>query len=142
MSFLTKEVEKVYSFSTISDDRFASHQVVINGRQYYKLGQEQAVTLVGVLYNIFDPSVKQYKKVLHVGVAKQHPSDIEVNKELAYEVAHERALMDPQVTMEVGANWRKYNFTQFARNYVDAMKLQLVRTPEEIANLNLTKISA
>ena len=34
--------------------------------------------------------------------------------------------------MEVGDNWRKKNFTEFARNYVGAMDLQFVKTAQEL----------
>ena len=55
-----------------------------------------------------------------------------VSKDIAYEVAHENALINPQCVMEVGDNWRKFHFTEFARNYVSAMDLQFVKTAQEI----------
>lgn len=133
VDYLSKEVEKVYSFSTIAEDRYGVKEVKVNGRDYAKYGTYQAVTLVGILYNVFDPSVKRVKKILHVGVAKQNPRDLVISKEIAYEVAHENALMNPQCVMEVGDNWRKCNFTDFARNYVAAMNLQFIKTAQEIA---------
>ena len=139
VDYLSKEVEKVYSFSTISEDRFGAKLVKVNGRDYTKYGTYQAVTLVGILYNVFDPSVSHYKKMLHVGVAKQNPRDLVVSKNIAYEVAHENALINPQCVMGVGDNWRKQNFTEFARNYVSAMDLQFVKTAQELA---LEKVEA
>ncbi len=137
VDYLSKEVEKVYSFSTISDDRMGVKLVKVNGRDYAKYGTYQAVTLVGILYNVFDPSVKRYKKILHVGIAKQNPRDLVVSKDIAYEVAHEHALMNPQCVMEVGNDWRKRNFTEFARNYVSAMNLQFVKTAQELTLENI-----
>ena len=132
VDYLSKEVEKVYSFSTISEDRFGAKLVKVNGRDYTKYGTYQAVTLVGILYNVYDPSVKRFKKMLHVGVAKQNTRDLVVSKDIAYEVAHENALINPHCVMEVGDNWRKKNFTEFARNYVNAMELQFVKTAQEL----------
>ena len=133
VDYLSKEVEKVYSFSTIAEERYGAKLVKVNGRDYTKYGTYQAVTLVGILYNVYDPSVSRNKKMLHVGVAKQNPRDLVVSKDIAYEVAHERALMEPQCVMEVGDNWRKCHFTEFARNYVNSMELQFVKTAQELA---------
>ena len=133
VDYLSKEVEKVYSFSTIADERYGAKMVKVNGRDYTKYGTYQAVTLVGILYNVYDPSVSRNKKILHVGVAKQNPRDLVVSKDIAYEVAHEKALMEPQCVMEVGDNWRKCHFTEFARNYVNSMELQFVKTAQELA---------
>lgn len=133
VDYLTKKIEKVYSFSTITDShRYGAKTIKVNGRDYSKYGTYQAVTLVGILYNVFDPSIKRYKKILHVGVAKQNPRDLVISKEIAYEVAHNYALIEPQCVMEVGDNWRKVNFTDFARNYISAMDLEFVKTAKEL----------
>ena len=129
-----KNVEKVYSFSTIAEDRFGKKFVKINGRDYVKLGQYQAVTLVGVLFKVDSPSNEPNKYVLQVGLAKQHPSDIVIDKALAYEHAHENALMDPVCVMEVGPDWTQWNFTTFARSYVNSLRLNFVKTAQELKN--------
>jgi hypothetical protein len=133
IDYSTKVVEKVYSFSNMSDGSREDYQnQLINGRHYVKFGIKQAVTLVGVLYKVYDPSVKLYKHVLHVGVAKQHPSDIVVSKQLGMETAHENALISPACVMEVGSKWHRRHFIQFAKTYIDGLNLQFVKTAEEL----------
>lgn len=132
MNILTKEILKTYSYTTSNGNRESSALVRINGRDYIKFGTLQAVTLVGDLCEVYDADVKRNKTVLFVGVARQHPRDIKIDKELAYETAHLNALFNPQMIIEVGENFTQYNFREFAKNYVDTLKLQFVKTVQEI----------
>ena len=135
IDYSTKTIEKVYSYSNVNDEtRRGSQLQLINGRRYLKFGLYQTVTLVGVLYKVYDPSVKLFKHVLHVGVSKQHPSDIVVSKQLGMEIAHENALINPVCIMEVGSNWHRYHFVEFAKLYIDGLDLQFVKTSEELNN--------
>lgn len=132
MKILTKEILKSFSYTTATGNREGTAIVRINGRNYVKMGTLQAVTLVGDLCEVYDADVKLKKKVLFVGVARQHPCDRKIDKELAYEVAHLNALMNPQMIIEVGSEFTKYNFKVFAENYIDTLKLEFIKTTEEI----------
>lgn len=132
MNILTKETLKTYSYTTANGNREGSMIVRINGRDYVKFGTFQAVTLVGDLCEVYDADVKRLKTVLFVGVSRQHPRDIKIDKELAYETAHLNALFNPQMVIEVGECFTQYNFREFAKNYVDTLKLQFVKTTQEI----------
>lgn len=131
MNILTKEILKTYSYTTSNGNRESSALVRINGRDYIKFGTLQAVTLVGDLCEVYDADVKRNKTVLFVGVARQHPRDIKIDKELAYETAHLNALLNPQMIIEVGECFTQYNFREFAKNYVDTLKLEFVKTQAE-----------
>ncbi|MBQ3416059.1 MAG: hypothetical protein IJH39_12155 [Clostridia bacterium] len=131
MNILTKEILKTFSYTTANGNREGSILVKMNGRDYIKFGTFQAVTLVGDLCEVYDADVKRLKTVLFVGVSKQHPRDIKIDKELAYEVAHLNALFNPQMIIEVGEYFTQYNFREFAKNYVDTLKLQFVKTVQE-----------
>jgi len=131
MNILTKEILKTYSYTTANGNREGSMPVKMNGRDYVKFGTFQAVTLVGDLCEVYDADVKRLKMVLFVGVSRQHPRDIKIDKELAYEVAHLNALFNPQMIIEVGEYFTQYNFREFAKNYVDTLKLQFVKTVQE-----------
>lgn len=131
MNILTKEILKTFSYTTANGNREGSMLVKINGRDYVKFGTFQAVTLVGDLCEVYDADVKRLKTVLFVGVSRQHPRDIKIEKELAYEVAHLNALFNPQMVIEVGECFTQYNFREFAKNYVDTLKLQFVKTVQE-----------
>ena len=132
MNILTKETIKTYSYTTANGNREGSMLVRINGRDYVKFGTFQAVTLVGNLCEVYDADVKRLKTVLFVGVSRQHPRDIKIDKELAYETAHLNALFNPQMVIEVGECFTQYNFREFAKNYIDTLKLQFVKTTQEI----------
>ena len=132
MNILTKETVKTYSYTTANGNREGSMLVKMNGRDYIKFGTFQAVTLVGNLCEVYDADVKRLKTVLFVGVSRQHPRDIKIDKELAYETAHLNALFNPQMVIEVGECFTQYNFREFAKNYIDTLKLQFVKTTQEI----------
>ena len=132
MNILTKEILKTFSYTTANGNREGSMLVRINGRDYVKFGTFQAVTLVGDLCEVYDADVKRLKTMLFVGVSRQHPRDIKIDKELAYETAHLNALLDPQMIIEVGEAFTQYNFREFAKNYIDTLKLQFVKTAQEI----------
>lgn len=131
MNILTKETLKTYSYTTSNGNREGSKLVRILGRDYVKFGTFQAVTLVGNLCEVYDADVKRLKTVLFVGVAKQHPSDIKIDKELAYETANINAMFDPAMIIEVGSEFTQYNFREFAKNYVDTLGLAFVKTAAE-----------
>lgn len=140
MDFLTKDLVKSFSFSTANNWGTYEKRMVVNGRTYYKMGQYQAVTMVGNLYKCFDPNVESFKYMLMVGVAKQHPRDLKITKQEGLEVANEKAYACPSIVMEVSSDFTKEQFQMFAECYIDfAMRkhLEFVKTPKEIANENL-----
>lgn len=139
MRILTKNLLETFSYSTINQDRSGEMIVKINGRDYIKLGTYQAVTLVGNLYEIYDADVKSYKTVLFVGATKQHPRDIMVNKELAYEEANLKSLLNPTIIMEVGPNFCQHDFRRIASTYVDTLNLKFVKTRQEIDEIEFEK---
>lgn len=132
MKILTKEFVNNFSYTTINTDRSGVKDVRIDGRQYCKFGIYQAVTLVGDLWDIYDGDVKRNRRMLFVGVAKQHPRDLGVDKELSYEVAHLNSLENPVIVMEVGPNFCGHDFRHLASLYVDTLDLQFVKTRKEI----------
>jgi hypothetical protein len=107
-------------------------QVVVNGRTYVKLGQSQAVTMVGNLYKCWDPIVKSYKYVLMVGVAKQHPRDLKITKQEGYSIANEKAYASPSIVMEVTKDFGKEQFKYLAMCYGEILPLEMVKTSKEI----------
>lgn len=126
--FLTKELVDSFSYTTITKDREAYSDVVIDGRSYTKWGTLQAVTIVGNLYEDF-----RGNRILMCGVAKQHPCDTKVNKQIAYEAAQAHAMFNPDIVINnVPEYINKFNFGKMMEWYVDAMKLEFVKTNKEI----------
>lgn len=132
MDFLTKDLVRTFSYTNINDFRSMEKQVVVNGRTYIKLGQAQAVTMVGNLYRCYDPIVKSNKYVLMVGVAKQHPRDLKITKREGYAIANENAYASPSIVMEVDHEFNKEKFKYFSMLYIETMHLSMVKTKKEI----------
>ena len=124
--FLFKELVNTFSYTTATQNRDVYTDVSINGRRYTKYGTLQAVTFVGNLYNVGD------KQVLVIGMAKQHPYDTKVNKNMGYEIAHENMLNDPCIMIEVNGKFSKYRFKNIVENYLSTIKLHFIKTRGEI----------
>ena len=96
----TKELIKTYTYDDIHADRRDERVKVVKGRTVIELGTKAATSFVGNLYRVYDYSVKSYKQLLLVGVAKQ-PLDNGNGEfeETIYEEAMENAWVDPMVTI-------------------------------------------
>ena len=94
----TKELIKTYTYDDIHTDRRGERVKVVKGRTVIELGTKAATSFVGNLYRVYDYSVKSYKQLLLVGVAKQ-PLDNGNGEfeETIYEEAMENAWVDPMV---------------------------------------------
>ena len=94
----TKELIKTYTYDDIYADRRDERVKVVKGRTVIELGTRAATSFVGNLYCVYDYSVKSYKQLLLVGVAKQ-PLDNGNGEfeETIYEEAMENAWVDPMV---------------------------------------------
>lgn len=131
--FETKELVKTFGYTTITQDREAYSEVMIDGRKYTKWGTLQAITIVGNLYEDMNGN-----KILMCGVAKQHPCDSRVDKQIAYETAMEKAMMNPDIIINtVPEHLTKYNFNRMMEWYIDGLELQFVKTRQEIENAGL-----
>ena len=130
--FLNKELVKTLSYTTASQNREAYSNEVINGRNYIKTGTLQAVTVVCNIYKIYNSESNMTEYWAHMGLSKQHPTDIMVNKELGYEVANNNALNNPFCIIQVNTSFCEHTFRDMIRPYIDDMDLEYVKTAEEI----------
>lgn len=124
--FLFKELVNTFSYTTATQNREAYTDVSINGRHYIKCGTLQAVTFVGNLYNVDN------KKVLIIGMSKQHPYDTKVIKDQGYEAAHNAMLNDPCMIIEVQGKFNKRRFVNIVEQYINSIKLEFIKTRSEI----------
>lgn len=138
--YLTKEEVKTLLFSTISEHRLGVKHECINGRWYDKYGTYQAITFVGKIFKVKNLETNMSEYVLHIGMSKQHPSDVHVNKKLAIEVAVENALIDPFAVINLeNPNMDNFMFKNLVSVYYGTMDVKFVRTREEIEKLNIEK---
>ena len=138
--FLRKELVRTFSYSTINEDRFGYINYEENGRKYTKYGTWQAVTYIGLLYKVFDKKSKVYKYIYHVGMTKQHPCDIQVDKQLAYETAYTNALMEPNITITWDQKPSTVECMNIIRYHMCNLRLRFVKTKAEITKNKLCQI--
>ena len=69
LDFLRKDLIETFYYTNMFEDRSTESKEVVNGREIMIKGQACATTLIGLLYHVYDPSVKSYKYILHIGVA-------------------------------------------------------------------------
>lgn len=133
MDFLGKNLLDTFYYTDMFMNREGVKEMKVNGRTYARLGTYQAVTMVGNLYEYYDPIVEHHKKMVMVGIAKQHPCDLSITKEEGFEAANERAFVDPCLVMEVDDCFGKEQFMMMCEAYSQfAIRRAFVYTPAEI----------
>ena len=140
----TKELIKTYTYDDIHTDRRGERVKVVKGRTVIELGTKAATSFVGNLYRVYDYSVKSYKQLLLVGVAKQ-PLDNGNGEfeETIYEEAMENAWVDPMVKIvlddiedsRVPINEDYFNDLCIVLS--EMMKVKLLLTDEEMGLNNM-----
>ena len=140
----TKELIKTYAYDDIHADRRDERVKVVKGRTVIELGTRAATSFVGNLYRVYDYSVKSYKQLLLVGVAKQ-PLDSGNGEfeETIYEEAMENAWVDPMVKIvldDIEDSRVPINEDYFIDLCIvlsEMMKVRLLMTDEEMGLTNI-----
>lgn len=131
----TKELVRTYSFNNICSNRTSQKESVIKGRTVIELGTKTATSFVGNLYRVFDRSVKSFKYLLLVGVAKQNPDmfnqDYVITEEDAEEVAALNAILNPVLSYVIDEPFKDDYFIDLCIVMDEMMPLTFVMTPEE-----------
>lgn len=133
--FLRKDLVRTFTYSTITQNRESSIDYIENGRRYTKYGTLQALTYVGLLYKVYDTKAKLYKYIMHIGISKQHPCDLKINKDMAYEEAYLCALLEPVVTYTFDQKPTSYDCMDVIYLYNSTVKVRLVKTKQEIKQM-------
>lgn len=140
----TKELIKTYTYDDIHADRRDERVKVVKGRTVIELGTRAATSFVGNLYRVYDYSVKSYKQLLLVGVAKQ-PLDNGNGEfeDTIYEEAMENAWVDPMVKIvldDIEDSRVPINEDYFIDLCIvlsEMMKARLLMTDEEMGLTNI-----
>ena len=140
----TKELIKTYTYDDIHTDRRGERVKVVKGRTLIELGTKAATSFVGNLYRVYDYSVKSYKQLLLVGVAKQ-PLDNGNGEfeETIYEEAMENAWVDPMIKIvldDIEDSRVPINEDYFIDLCIvlsEMMKVRLLMTDEEMGLTNI-----
>ena len=135
----TKELIKTYTYDDIHTDRRSERTNVVKGRTVVELGTRAATSFVGNLYRVYDYSVKSYKQLLLVGVAKQPLDGGGIDfEESMYEEAAENAWINPMVKIvldDVEDSTVPINEDYFMDLCIvlsEMMKVELLLTDEEM----------
>ena len=143
--FLNKNLVRTFNWDDLCQNRSISEEVFINGREYLKTGVATATTIVGNLYLVYDQSVKHNKYVLLVGIARQHPDDLQVKRSEGIEIANIKSLDTPVMQIEFDHEVTWDEFKELAEWYVAYQQPRFIQTSEEIDqrrknnNLNYSK---
>lgn len=143
--FLNKNLVRTFNWDDLCQNRSISEEVFINGRKYLKTGVTTATTIVGNLYLVYDQSVKHNKYVLLVGIARQHPDDLQVKRSEGIEIANLKSLDTPVMQIEFDHEVTWDEFKELAEWYVVYQQPRFIQTSEEIDqrsknnNLNYSK---
>ena len=140
----TKELIKTYTYDDIHADRRDERVKVVKGRTVIELGTRAATSFVGNLYRVYDYSVKSYKQLLLVGVAKQPLDNGNAEfEETIYEEAMENAWVDPMVKIvldDIEDSRVPINEDYFIDLCIvlsEMMKVRLLMTDEEMGLTNI-----
>ena len=135
----TKELIKTYTYDDIHTDRRDERTNVVKGRTVIELGTRAATSFVGNLYRVYDYSVKSYKQLLLVGVAKQPLDGGGIDfEDSMYEEAMENAWINPMVKIvldDVEDSTVPINEDYFMDLCIvlsEMMKVELLLTDEEM----------
>lgn len=135
----TKELIKTYTYDDIHTDRRDERVNVVKGRTLIELGTRAATSFVGNLYRVYDYSVKSYKQLLLVGVAKQPLDGGGIDfEDSMYEEAMENAWINPMVKIvldDVEDSTVPINEDYFMDLCIvlsEMMKVELLLTDEEM----------
>lgn len=135
----TKELIKTYTYDDIHTDRKGERVNVVKGRTVIELGTKAATSFVGNLYRVYDYSVKSYKQLLLVGVAKQPLDGGGIDfEDSMYEEAAENAWINPMVKIvldDVEDSTVPINEDYFMDLCIvlsEMMKVELLLTDEEM----------
>ena len=143
--FLTKNLVRTFDWNDLGQNRSISEELCINGRKYLKTGVTTSTTVVGNLYLVYDQSVKHNKYVLLVGIARQHPDDLQVKRSEGIEIANLKSLDTPVMQIEFDHEVTWDEFKELAEWYVAYQQPRFIQTSEEIDqrrknnNLNYSK---
>lgn len=132
MDFVQKELVGIYYYTNVDEDRDGVKSVSINGREYLKFGTVVATTAVSLQYKVFNPSVKHSEYITLIGVARQNPGDITLNKELGYEMAMENALINPVMTAKYTRKNDEKAINNLMKAYVAGLSESFIKTRQEI----------
>ena len=130
--FLTKTLVRSFDWNDMKEDRSMYEQVCINGRDYIKMGVATSTTVVGNLYLVEDQSVKQNKYVLLVGIARQHPCELNAKRSEGVEIANLKALNSPVMQIEFDHEVTWDEFKELADWYVAWQTPKMLKTNEEL----------
>lgn len=132
LDWSNKFLVRKYHYSNLNDDRRCTKSVNINGRLYDKHGVDCATTAVALEYKVYDPSVKQFKVAILVGIARQNPGDSVVSLESGIEVATENAMINPVMKFEYNKRPNERVIRYLIASYVLGLPIQFIKTSSEL----------
>lgn len=128
-----KRLVKEYTISDIHTDRECAKETVNeDGRRVVFLGKRCSATFGVKIYKMNGASVNPLKRyVMFVGLSRQNPVDIKDDENLAEEIAHENAIVDPVMTCYLPKPLTLREVTEMVAPILDSLPEKLVMTSKE-----------
>lgn len=130
--FTNKELISVYSYSDKGENRRMVKHHVYNGRKFTEYGEYGVAAYVGHVYKITEKDTGMTVYCVLIGMARQHPNDYKLNMERAWELAAERAEIDPIMAYKTYTKPGQTNVVEMMKNHNHTNIMEMVRTKEEV----------
>ena len=139
LDFLRKQVVDTFEFSNVATNRNFEKKVLVNGHTAVMTCAAPIAVMEGVLYKVYDHSVKSFKYVLHVGIGEQDVHEnVQANVEELKEMAIESMLISPVITMTFDsyddAVLTQNAFDLICRSYMLYQSQKTMMSLEEVHN--------
>lgn len=122
-----------YTISDIHTDRECEKETVNeDGRRVVLLGKRCSATFGVKIYKINGASANPLKRyVMFVGLSRQNPIDIKDDENLAEEIAHENAIVDPIMTVHLPKVLTEREVSDMIGPLLDSLPDKLVMTSKQ-----------
>ena len=135
LDFFTKDLVGTYVYTNVASDRTFKKNELVNGHPAIICYQKPMTVMIGLMYKVWDPSVKSLKYVLHVGKGEQDVNqNINVNIDHITEEAAVNARIEPCVEMTFDENpfaYGELSFDDLCKYFLNASDKH-VRTLQEV----------
>lgn len=132
VDFLDKELVNVYSYSDKGDDRSMEKYHTYNGRHFIELGEYTVSAYVAKIYKVTEKDSGMVVYITNVGMARQHPNDYVLNMDEAWELASERAEVDPIMSFKTYTVPGQNEILKILKVHNSTNIMTMVRTKKEV----------
>ena len=135
LDFLRKEQVGEFMYTNAGTNRNFEKKVLVNGHRAVVTYAKPLAEMVGIMYKVWDPSVKSFKYVLNIGIGEQDVNDnIGFSMDALSEEASVNARISPVITVvSDDADSLAKQFESLCDNYLCSSQ-KTIRSLQEVHN--------